>query len=371
MSLELKTPTFSDVPSSAYTSAAPDLTLIPIPELRLLIGEVALEIFRSINADTQMRLDGCFENPALLNQGLFSANEYYTKIQEVSQQLEKLDPESSAAETLKVRIEYFIERGSFYHGFCNTEFFTHIKTKESATGKQINIFRIRLGKSPSEAIENITGTTRQFMLTDCVGRYQLIYTATLMHILGKEKFNTLFASEGDYPLSIGMQSTYMGLLLQANRSTLQPGDLVTFKHYPIYMDKHWNGEGRGLNWLFYDKQDEEERFIAFGHPAQGVSYQTVLKTCIDEYNETPIHISAMSKRHGTKLLQLHGPKAVFYYEGLKQHQISVKELEEYYKKLGTSFDSIGCFNAGRIHRLICTSPAGALALMKKWDGAPS
>lgn len=361
MSLELKTGYMSDSPTFLPTSPR-HFESLSIDDLENRIGQTALHILRLINKDTRMRLTGCFEDPTLLNQGLFSANEYYATLQTLQQ---KLDPESLAAISVKDRIESLVNHGAFYHGFCNKNFFTYIPTEKSATGKVMNVFRIQPNVLPSEAIESLLGESKQFMLIDSAGIYQIVYTATLLHVLGKEKFDTLFAENDAAPLTLGIYTSYMQALLTTNKQNMKPGDLVFFKYPPSYMDKHWNGEGRSLNWLF-DEAQGNKRFVGFGYPDEGVSDQTVLQECVAEYNETPLHTSAMNLSHRVKLLKLHGAAARQLYKELKTDQISVESLLEYHKESGSSYNTISCLNALRIQQLIKVTPDEALAIMKKW-----
>lgn len=354
MELEIK------IESSPLTgSVLPVTSSLPpfsVSDLQCRIGELIVRALQEITEDTLRRQKGCQKNRALLNAGVYCSNDYY--------ELLKQTPGDNA----KKRLEIFIEQGAFFQGKAPKEYFERIKDKDSVTGNLLNGFQVAKGKLPSEALASILGPNKKLTLVSCIEVCQLAYIKALLDVLGEEKFNKIFAADGKYPLSIGAKSSYAPFLMQKSDPTdVRVGDWLNVLTHPLFLFKHWNSDSRGIPILFQGGNNDTARYVGFGLPPRGVSYQEILEICAAEYNKKPIHVDAMSTTHATKFIEECSSDQEEAYEQLKNSQIHVDDVEKFQKQEKKQFTNTCRWNADRIHQLLCASPDNAYALMHKWD----
>lgn len=356
-------------PSSVNSAQAPKRRMLSIADVDEKLRKSALETMESILIDTETRLAGCVSNPGLLNKGIFSATQYFEKLKQLKEHY-KTEQDDKKFKSIDQRLAALIKNGSFIDGFAAKDFFTpYTLPGPSVTGKMGYSFRLADGKSPTEALRSMIGSTeeKKFYILGCSALVQLVYTKALLDLLGQEKFDNLFAAQEFYHLefSAGRQSVPLLPLISEYfySNYARPGDWIGIKGLEQYHSKHWHGNSGYWNILFQKSINDQPFYIGSDFPSEGISHKNLLKTAVKDYNTDPVMLTMMSKEHVRRTIEIEGPFNFDNYKMLQSHQLTLKDLTQQKR---TTKDNVFCFNAERIHELLYAPIDKSHALMKSW-----
>src|SRR5258706_9507521 len=108
---------------------------LPIHE-RLNNRSVA--VIQEIVADNEKRMKGYKGDVKLLDSGCFYANQYFKALKETNN---------------GTRCNWFLNKGSFYHGFASSKHFNMAKNPLSPTDTKVNLQILKKDVTPCEGLE--------------------------------------------------------------------------------------------------------------------------------------------------------------------------------------------------------------------------
>lgn len=172
-------------------SAVKLATSIHDPKERFV--DLAISHFHRIAADsfertakaTAAKVDNVKE---LLSKGIWYPNDYYRALKNCGQ---------------TKRAEWLVRSKNSYHGYAPEPFFSKVTGEMSATKYGLCCFKLKPGANPSEALDSFN---TQLSLLDCASTVFLAYLMALRDLLGREKFDHLFASDSPIRLQIRQDS---------------------------------------------------------------------------------------------------------------------------------------------------------------------
>jgi hypothetical protein len=340
---------------SCHSLQAPSL-LKDEKVLRDQLAEVALATLKKIAEDHQQRMQGYSKDVKLLEKGMFYPNDYYKALKQMKQEK---------------RLQWMIEKGHLFHGLASSEFFDPILNPSLATGRELSAFQLKKGKSPSDALEALQ---TRLTLIGCGEVCQVAYYKAFQHVLGKEKFDAIFAASSSTPLQIGFKNTKdsWGLLVKEEISMIpntKKGQIVHIPNIPTYKIKHINGEAAGFNLLCCeDIKTGQEKFLGFGIPPTGMSTGEISNLLLQEYNATPIGMAMVTQEVAKKILENSHPlfSAQQYQKIISQYENHKIDLPMFKSQLGGLLHTIADFNTDRIMQLAKSNIDEATKLFKSW-----
>jgi len=292
-------------------------------DLKMRIGSIVAKTAQKIAADFKKRKEGFSGDVKLLESGCWYPNDYCFALRSANQ---------------TVRLTFFINNGSFYHGFPNTK-----KTGleyipfDNATGKMT--IACRLPEKGIKASDAIKAFQENLVLADCAQLCQVSQYQALLEILGEERFNKLFSS-ASHPKDRLVISSYAvqenSLLVFLKQKTtkekdgfrvLEVGQRVAFENFQIYGLKHLNGEAGGFNTICVDATPSAPKFVALGTPPEGLTEEGINSLMVEEYNKTPVDFSIFSSEIEKKIKAKFNPRLLPESQKLKDHKLTVLDLK--------------------------------------------
>jgi hypothetical protein len=178
------------------------------------------------------------------------------------------------------RFDWMVKNGASFHGFV-PETFTPIKDSDLPMKKKVDEYKIAKDVIPSVALESIQNS---FCLIGCGTARDVAVYRTLQDLLGKTKFDLLFASDSSTPLQLGTHDNnpYKRLFKKVqllSTASLQPGDFCYFSNIQHYMAKHPFGPARGYNVIYKGNS----QFLGLGLKP-GCLTTDIEKALLDEFN---------------------------------------------------------------------------------------
>ena len=255
---------------------------IPVKQARSILASTAVETLQAIASDSKMRMEGYPKNYELLGSGIFRPDEYYKALKEMHQ---------------SDRIEYFVKKGSFVHGYVSTKHFKMIPQTQSdlyPTGFSKHCFVLKEGIEPTEALAALGGT---IALLRCGETCQISYYRAINHLLGDAKFNMLFAANSLTPLKLGQScENPINYLITATPAggRMTKGNVRQIDNASIYNIKHVTGEAAVLTTLCCDDTPGKERFTTLGIDPQGLTHAEVDEALMAEFNKDSISIASVT-----------------------------------------------------------------------------
>lgn len=347
------------------TLATP-LLAIPSPsELQQRLGEHALKVLQDIVDDTQRRKQGYLKHHALLNGGIFYAEEYFQMLQTAQEDCKKRKIPSPA---INDRIKDMIERGIFYHGMAPVTFFTQEPDKHAPTFLRRNTFKIKADELPSRAIEKVVGPEKGLTLVGCTQVFQLVFAKVLLDHIGADKFDKIFSEKGVKPLSIGPDAqdyALMNLISCIRTPSKEHGDWICFKGYDTYTFKHLFGIGDGENVLVKKTADDQPLlYREFGSSKAGQLKEEIDQQFVAEYNKQQLSFKKiLAPAFSARIWR--GVASPVIYRRFAKSQITLAQFH-----LANSGGIIfhGRFHAKRIHELMSApTPEAASELMERFE----
>lgn len=242
-------------------------------EVKAKFVEVAIGTIRTISADNKSRLAS--EDPLQLRQGVFYPNEHYAAL------LKHTDRGSEALRGLLVC------QGSYFFGQPPTRALTLTNTPPHPAGKNPLMFTLKPDTTPSDALDAvIEGLT----ITDCANACDIAYYAGLRAVIGREKFDYIFAADGPAPFLLCDYAPKNPLLVfKQDGGPIEPGSRIYVSNVSLYPTKHLKGEANG-HWLLCSGDDT---FSTLG--LLDASLEEVCDALLQEFNKPPFglpHIPA-------------------------------------------------------------------------------
>lgn len=340
--MELKVAPAQDMPAPALSS-----TNIALSKLQETLGKSALKVLQGIVEDTQHRKDNYLTNHALLNSGIFYAEEYFQLLTTAQKDCETREKPSSS---LKARIQMMIERGVFYHGMAPSSCFTQAPDRHSPTGRLRNTFKIKADCLPSTAIEKMVGTEKGLTLVGCTQVIQIVFAKVLLDHIGADKFNAIFSEKGVIPLSIGPDArdyALMSLFKIIFTPEQEHGDWVCFKGYEPYTLKHLFGTGDGEN-VLVNKTSPPTLYREFGLSKVGLTKEEIDQNFVTEYNKPQtVFEEILPPQFISNIFR--GMASPIHYKRAEKSQIT---LAHFHSSNGGKIIFKGRLNAKRIEELI-------------------
>jgi hypothetical protein len=209
------------------------------------------------------------------------------------------------------------KNNTFMTGAVPKKDFSLIEDSTYPTGYQGG-FILKKGKSPSEALETIR---KGLTLTGCGEVCQIAHYEALLSVLGKEKFNALFAADSPTPLridAVNMKNPIYRLFqnTKIDGKPIEKGTQYHFTNSRLYIMKHPTGEARGINVLCVDDTPGKEKFIGLGLDPKGETSAQIAKRLFEEYNKSPIAFELVSRDLKIKLLRRYTPEVLAYMKKL-------------------------------------------------------
>lgn len=201
----------------------------------------------------------------VLEKGLWYGEDYYEALKRFKQQS---------------RLDYFVNKHLFYHGFTNNQHLRTTRDLESPFQKKVNCFETKEGHSFYEALDVFYDS---LTLMDCSQSINLAIYFTLKDLLGKEKLDELNSLVG---LKIASEFFWayclFDLIVVKNQDAIQDGDLCTVRNLFCYLLKHPLGSASCYNTIATKKG---EKFFGFGLPADGVTLQQLEEILLTQMNQ--------------------------------------------------------------------------------------
>lgn len=286
-------------------------------QIEALVVDTAVRVVKEISGDTHNRVTNYGRDITLLNSGCYYPNDYFRLLQEAKQ---------------KPRFDYFFNKGSFFHGHASPKHFTMLEAKNKPTGVLANIFVIKKGIQPSDALAAL----RQGLnFIGCGETCQIAFYEGIKQLIGQNKFNALFANVQTnlLPFSINWDSLKNPLcclfMYSRDTSRYQLGDLVFFANVPLYRQKHINGEASGFFSICVDNTTGSERFTTLGLSPNGSTRQEIKEKLLNEFNTSPIGNAIVPKEIGSRITNSYSLKDQEQIARLANRLLSSQEFEEY------------------------------------------
>ncbi len=377
--------TIGELLSTSYGSSTAPCYLKPSKKtvddlvvLKQRIGKIVVECMQAIAADHLRRMEGCFKQISLLNEGIF----YQDGLCEVMIRLmQSRGVSQKAKQSLLAHFTKMQTDGNFYHGDA-TSHFTISADKNSPTGKATLKYCLKGPTvSPSEALEAIIQPKKRVFLS-CGEVCLLSYMYALLNIFGKERFDFWFGFNSPTPLYIGAGGNSLDnplYLFVIDRKPcaekpLQQGEWVFFQgaKFPcpstpsasinIYGMKHWLGSGGNWNTIFNPKEGEET-YLGLGLKPTGVTATEIQKLLLTAYNNQPSSLQGLTDKVRTRLKSTKHGTVVKFAKFLKNHTLTPEKFRELD---GGKAVFIRSLNISRIQALISATPEEGLILLARW-----
>lgn len=275
MSSEIKVnPSFSA--SSSQQAVSKNETL---SELSDRVGRCMAESMQEIVAHSEKAYSGWKADRNLLNTGIWYPIDYALALKESGN---------------NKRYEWMRDHEHLASGFAPKDQFASVIVDDR---RRHWGFIAKQGILPSDAVK---AAKQGLAILDCGAVCQLARYDALCKILGEEKFNQLFGSSfGDrvnlnyeYDDNLQPMKYFVDFSAQAKKQILgslgkrpvKVGQLVLFHGVPQYKQKHGpSGMGGHFNAIVLENSGQQ-RYIAHGFPARGLTEEEVATRMIEEYN---------------------------------------------------------------------------------------
>lgn len=257
-----------------------------------------------------------YQKPNQLAKGIYYGNQYFHALKDTGQM---------------PRLNFFLERNAFYHGWASPKMFDQLGNPKSPTGKAVNSWIIKAGISASVALKVLREGPTMLSCGEVLGIADYM---ALQKVLGDKKFDILFSSPSPMALTI-MNS----LPTKQSLRTLRPinkleeidiGESGYIMGVPqLYQAKHINGEAQAFNILCSGNQ-EKQRVLAFGvDPKQGrgVTVKRMVKVLLEEQNKTPETMELYTNELSQKILATYQPQALLQCEKLKNMTLTMDQFK--------------------------------------------
>lgn len=321
----------------ASNKVMPSNVVLTVPEVRDRLNSETVRVMRDITTDSERR-KSYGRDPTLLKGGIFYPEDYFNAL-------------TGAA--AKDRLDWFVKRNSFFHGYACHKHFDMLPNPDSPSGVQNQCYVLKQGILPSKALNAIKiGPS----LLDCGSVCQIAYYSAVEKVLGSERFNALFARGTGTPLMIStkrLDNPIFKLRSTFNKeappeSEITQGVLVYIKNVEQYLSKHPLGDASGYNAICVNPTIGSQTFLAFGFPAE-LTHAQIQERLISDCNSPFTRFDSIPKGIMEKLTQTPEGRQLFesanYY---KNTQISKQQFTEFG---GGKMTSQYALNAERITAL--------------------
>lgn len=338
------------ITNSAHpTSVQYPQTPISEDEVRERLTTKAIEIVRAIVTNNTHRMKEFKREIQLLGSGIFYGNEYFEALKSANQ---------------KARLEFYLQKGSFYHGLAPSKHFDMLKNSNSPTGILANCFVLKEGVAPSAALDDIR---QGLSFIGCGETCQIAYYEAVKDVLGTEKFDILFAANSSTPLTIQFNSgnNPINRLLERTSSPKKfvKGRIYQFENTPYYASKHMNGEALGYTTLCCDDTPGKETFTTLGLSPEGMTQAEVGQKMFEDCNRNPIGLEIVTEEVAKRILSTYTQKEISQFKKLETYQFSAEDFAEQ----GGGRIIASCeLNAQRITQLANLSVKEARKLFDQW-----
>lgn len=305
-------------------------------------------VMQEIVADNEMRMKNYQQDISLLNRGCFYGNDYYKALKATNDE---------------PRLEDYLKKGSFYHGYASPQHFDMEVFDEPSiqnpTATRYNFQQLKSNFTPCEGLESIR---KGVSIIGCGEVCQIACYETIRNELGDDKFNALFAADSETPFTIGWSFSHplMRLFtLKVHPTEFNKGEIVYFPNSDEYKKKHINGESSGYFTICCDGNERE--FTALGLSSKGLKAHQINQKLIDEFNEKPIGVAILTQEAAELCLKNHDLARL---NQLKDKQIN---FQEFSKAGGGKVFSKYQFNVKRIETLTKLSIQEAVETFNSLD----
>jgi hypothetical protein len=325
--------------------------------LRLRLADIAIWTLKTLAEDNYTRMQSYRQELKILQEGVFYPNDYYEALKQRGQ--------------IK-RLDWLKEKGCFYHGLAPKEFFELVEDPQSPTGFKVGSLALKNGKKPSEALNAFQ---KGLTFLDCGGACQFGYYRAIESVLGKEKFDVLFAADSVTPLRLGYNDPKnpIQLLMQAvypGFDQIRKGQIVYIRNSDYYPIKHVNGEIGGFNMFCCEDltniRKGQERFVALGLPPQGMNIEQIKAILHQEYNKDSLGMQMVTQEVARKIFNSHSNPTQYelVLNSLKDHKLSLVEFQS--SNGGYIAPLVMDLNVERIAQLANHSIQEAGKLLAQW-----
>lgn len=314
------------------------------------IYQSAIDSTLGIVRDSINRLQASSMNVAHLNKGCFFAREYGQALIASDRRLSTKKDKNSEPTAVKKRLDLYKQKDRFLYGYINTKFYTLQKLND--LGRRT--FRINADVKPSDAINAaIEGPS----LIDDTLAFQISLYKTIMHAIGKEKFDAIFSSKGITPLEISDFYSIPLDYLQVDKtyksiSDLQMGETAIINNCRTYNIKHFKGEKAGLQVMCL-KPGKNPTLLCFGSNPNGVKLDDVIESLRKEFNKPEIKYSDLFTAETAEGIRSAMPQ-IYAIKRVKQKNKLLTAIE--FKNLGGGF--VGNYKALDINKIEKLKKAG-------------
>lgn len=345
-------------------------------ELKTRLDDLTLAAMRRLCEERKERL-GRMGDPASIEEGFFYPEDC---------------PKLWRAAGKVQELEKLIRSGALYHGCAPQSHWTMPDDPRRLFKKAANVFDIRRGALPSEALR-----AKGVWVVDCRFAIEHSRYLALLAVLGDDIFNAIFASDGPAPLRLGECAPdrrvfpmtpllHQQVLFQ--KKEVSPGDWVCFaagakptiiplgipkiggtkvENLTLYQLRHSHGSASNENVLCAQAAGAHSRFVGFGLPPEGASPKDIVLQLLNAYNAKQKGLDEFlpPERHDEHRSRM--TEVQPFSEGLADHQLS---LPEFLARGGGSLPPdqlVRSFNARRVAKLKKEgSPERAILLFTKW-----
>jgi hypothetical protein len=180
------------------------------------------------------------------------------------------------------------ESGKFLEGHAPSEYFEMIEDAGYLTGFKSQVFRLREGKCPIEALEAME---KGLSLIDCGALCSLIYHKVLRQVFkdsqgDESRFKEIFSAKGHNRLEITMGVGGYGSLkpfIVALQGAPQKGDVVHVDNLRKYKVKHFTGRMSGHT-MVADFLNGNLLIRGMDIPPEGINESQLEELMIGKYN---------------------------------------------------------------------------------------
>ncbi len=320
---------------------------LTISEAREQLIKTAISAIRTISRDNAIRLQIFDKNIQSLNSGIFYGSAYYKALVKTDQQ---------------ALLDFHKIKGSFYYGYAPTKHFYMPLNPTFPTGVQPYRFVIYEDVKPSDALEAMR---KGPSFLGCGEVCQIAYLEAIKELLGKEKFDCIFAAESSTPLTIQLElnNPFNCLTTNVRPEEIKTGQIVFFQNIPEYKIKHPHDDAQGFWSICCDDTPGKETFTSLGLSADGLKREEVQEALYTEYNNLPMGLETVTKEIADRILKTLNPLQLNMIKQYAAHQVS---REEFSIRGGGKITFSVDFNFERIMELANTSTEKARALFTKW-----
>lgn len=280
------------------------------------INASALETMQLLCERMQKKKQECLTKPTAINTGVFYPNTYYELLEKMLQ-----CPFSTKVKgVIQKRLNIMVANDNFYHGTASKEFFKPVASTQSVSGLQPCAFALKDSSvRPSDALMAILDD-KCLIFISCGEAVLIAYYKALLDVLGKEKFDYIFAADGPIPFALWWNNPKNPLLALTKLSPLVDGCYVYKANTELYPCKHFNGDCAGFNLLYSGK-----RYFGFGLKATGDTQQELDSTFMAEYNREPMGNKGLTEKLSQAIASTIKEKT---HEKMKTHQIASEEYQK-------------------------------------------